>query len=207
MCIAQRRKGYIIMLFFFHTQSRTTELDVILCHTYWGQLLWSRHWLSLWKLQPQAVCPGPPWWGDWALENSLREQNTHTPQTPSQNVFTDTNTISISHWDTTHRQIHGWQRMREMEIQTNRQTKHLSLRPSAADKINFFSCILARHLNPDLKSSKLELSFAHLSWPHWIRICKWKCTSLFSCSMLIVNAEYAGYQDYWISPNTPSKDR
>jgi len=46
--------------------------------------------------------------------------------------------------------------MREMEIQINRQTIQ-----SVADITNFFICILARRLNPDLKSSTMPFPDEH----------------------------------------------
>lgn len=46
--------------------------------TCWDQLLWRRHWPSLWKQRLQAACPEPPWWGDWALWSSLTGTQTHT---------------------------------------------------------------------------------------------------------------------------------
>lgn len=46
--------------------------------TCWDQLLWRRHWPSLWKQRLQAACPEPPWWEDWALWSSLAGTQTHT---------------------------------------------------------------------------------------------------------------------------------
>lgn len=89
------------------------------------------------------------------------------------------NTISISHWDTTQRQIHGWQRMGHMEIQTDKQNISQFMRQSAADKTNFFICILAMHLNPDLKSRTMpssdRLYFRFTFLDHIVRTYQQRC--------------------------------